>query len=317
MRALVWDGETAKVTTCADPADERLATVRVRLAGVCATDLEITRGYMDYRGVLGHEFVGTVESGPDEWLGKRVVGEINIGCGACRACDEGLGRHCPNRTVVGIVNANGAFAERVALPVENLHQVPDNVSDEEAVFAEPLAAAFEILEQITIEPAHRCLVFGDGRLGLLISQVLSTTGAHITAVGKHDDKLALLSQRGIETQKLDAFDEAPTQADIVVDATGAAAGFERAMAATRPRGILVLKSTVATPTKVDLSPLVINEINVVGSRCGPFGPALKALAEQSVDVRPLIAERFPLASADLALKRAGEPGMLKVLIDCA
>jgi threonine dehydrogenase-like Zn-dependent dehydrogenase len=245
-----------------------------------------------------------------------VVGEINIACGTCTRCREGLGRHCPTRSVIGILGADGVFAERIAMPVANLHRVPDSVPDEAAVFTEPLAAAFEILEQLDIRPHHRALVFGDGRLGQLISQVLKTTGASVTTIGKHKRKLALLEARGIETRLLPEWEKGPELADIVVEATGSAEGFSRAVAATRPRGHLVLKSTIANAPAIDLSPLVINEIQVVGSRCGPFGPALAALADGSVNVEPLISSRYPLAQAEAALHKAGQPGVLKVLIDC-
>lgn len=317
MRALEWNGEQVNLVERPDPSAPGVATVRVSLAGVCATDLEIIRGYMGFRGVLGHEFVGRVEDGPEDWLGARVVGEINIGCGHCTSCSEGLERHCPKRSVIGILDADGAFAERIALPVANLHRVPDAVSDEAAVFTEPLAAAFEILDQINVRPEHRCYVFGDGRLGLLISQVLQTTGASVTTIGKHPEKLALLATRGIATRLLKDWEHAPEQGDVVVEATGSPAGFSCAVDATRPRGFLVLKSTIADAPAIDLSPLVINEIQLVGSRCGPFGPALDALANGTIDVEPMIAARYPLDRADLALRKAGEPGVLKVLIDCA
>ena len=292
------------------------ALVRVRRAGVCNTDLEIARGYMGFRGILGHEFTGVVEAGPAEWLGTRVVGEINFACGACEACRRGLGRHCPARRVMGIQDADGAFAERVAVPVRNLHRVPGAVDDDEAVFAEPLAAAFEILEQVPVSPGKRCLVLGDGKLGLLAAQVLAGTGARVRAVGHSATKLAHLDGLGVETLLASELRPEAERADVVVEATGSATGFSAAVAATRPRGTLVLKSTVAERSCVDLAPIVIHEISVVGSRCGPFPPALSALAERSVRVSPLVSERFPLARADVALRRAGEPGVLKVLIEC-
>jgi threonine dehydrogenase-like Zn-dependent dehydrogenase len=213
---------------------------------------------------------------------------------------------------MGILNADGAFAELVAVPVANLHAVPDAVPDEAAVFAEPLAAAFEILEQVRIEPSMRCTVLGDGKLGLLAAQVLATTGARVTAVGKHADKLAILARRGIATSLLDEWDR--RRADVVVEATGSAAGFALAAAATTPRGTLVLKSTVAESGALNLAPLVIDEITVVGSRCGPFAPALAALANGTVDVGALISARFPLRDGVQALRSAAEPGRLKVLI---
>ncbi len=314
MRALIWDGTVARVGERPEPAaDAETAVVRVALAGVCNTDLELVKGYMGFRGVLGHEFVGTVEDGPAEWRGRRVVGEINFGCGQCDTCRRGLRRHCPTRRVMGILGADGAFAERVAVPLANLHAVPDAVPDDAAVFVEPLAAAFEILEQVHVQPGMRATVLGDGKLGLLVAQVLHQAGARVLAVGKHADKLAILARRGIETVARDAWQ--PAAADLVVEATGTAAGFARAVAATRPRGTLVLKSTVADPAPLDLAPLVINEITVVGSRCGSFAPAVRALENGSVDVRSLIALRRPLRDAAEALRDAARPGVLKVVIE--
>lgn len=318
MRALVFDGDRAAVGERPDPvAAEGMAVVRVRQAGVCNTDLEILKGYMGFRGVLGHEFVGEVEAGPADWCGRRVVGEINFACGRCESCRAGLGRHCPTRRVMGILDADGAFAERVAVPVANLHRVPDALADEAAVFAEPLAAAFEIREQVPVQPGERAVVIGDGKLGLLAAQVLHDSGARVLAVGRHPEKLAILEARGVETRDADAFSPAAERAPLVVDATGSAAGFPMAVAATRPRGTLVLKSTVAERPSLDLAPVVIHEIQVVGSRCGPFEPALRALAEERVAVAPLVTERFPLSRAGAALERAAEPGALKVLVDCA
>jgi len=290
------------------------ALVRVALAGVCNTDLELVKGYMGFRGVLGHEFVGRVEAGPVEWLGRRVVGEINFACGGCETCAAGLPRHCPQRSVMGIQGADGAFAELVRVPVANLHAVPDAVSDARAVFVEPLAAACEVVEQVRVAPGMTCLVLGDGKLGLLVAQVLAGTGARVLCVGRHPEKLALLARRGIETRLAAEWTPAP-RTDLVVEATGSADGFRAAVAATRPRGTLVLKSTLAEHPRVDLAPLVIHEITVVGSRCGPFEPALRALSEGSVEVDSLISARVPLARAEQALARAAEPGALKVLIE--
>jgi threonine dehydrogenase-like Zn-dependent dehydrogenase len=316
LRALQLDASGVRLLEVAEPIpDADAVRVRVSLAGVCDTDLQLVRGYLGFRGVLGHEFVGVVEVGPDAWRGRRVVGEINFACGRCEACASGLGRHCPARRVMGIQGADGAFAEYVAVPVANLHAVPDDLSDERAVFAEPLAAAFEILEQVEIPAGCSCLVLGDGKLGLLIAQVLDDAGARVCAVGHHPEKLAILAARGIETRL--ASDGQPEPADIAVEATGTPAGFATALAATRPRGTLVLKSTLAESPRVDLAPLVIHEIRVVGSRCGPFEPALRALAETRVDVEPLVAARFPLARAADALERAAAPGTLKVLIDAS
>jgi threonine dehydrogenase-like Zn-dependent dehydrogenase len=313
MQALVWDGVRARLVD--HPAPEPrpgMAVVRVHLAGICNTDLEITRGYMSFRGVLGHECVGTVDDGPARWRGKRVVTEINFACGACVLCVRGLGRHCPSRRVMGILGADGAFAEKVTVPIENLHLVPERVADDAAVFTEPLAAAFEILEQVHVQPAMACVVLGDGKLGLLVAQVLHQAGARVLAVGKHDSKLAILRPRGIETATLSEWDRTP--ADLVVDATGSAAGLAAAIAATRPRGTVVLKSTVAEVTRLDVTPLVINEITVLGSRCGSFVPALRALETGSVDVRPLLHARLPLRDGVDGLQRAAAPGVLKFVL---
>lgn len=315
MKALHFDGSQAHVVERASPAlAADRALVRVALAGICRTDLELCRGYMGFRGVLGHEFVGRVEEGPAEWRGMRVVGEINFACGRCETCAANLGRHCPQRSVMGIDGADGAIAEWVSVPVANLHCVPDSVSDEQAVFTEPLAAAFEILEQVEVEPESRALVWGDGKLGLLVAQVLQSAGARVTLLGHHPAKLALLAQRGIETAL--AGEWSGPAAPLVVEATGSAEGFRRAVAATLPRGTLVLKSTIAAHEPLDLAPVVIHEISVIGSRCGPFPPALRALETGRVAVGPLVSHRVPLARADEALRRAAERGALKILVDC-
>ncbi len=314
MRALTLDGSTVRVRDVPEPTPAPdTAVVRVTLAGVCNTDLELVRGYMGFSGVLGHEFVGVVEDGPEEWRGRRVVGEINFACGACESCARGLGRHCPTRRVMGIQDADGALAERVAVPVANLHAVPDAVPDTRAVFTEPLAAAFEIPEQVAVEPGMTCVVLGDGKLGLLAAQVLAASGAQVRCVGHHDAKLALLAKRGIETVL--ERDWSPEPTDLVVEATGTAGGFAAAVATTRPRGTLVLKSTVAEHPSLDLAPLVIHEISVVGSRCGPFAPALAALEANAVEVDDLVTERIPLAQGALALERARRSAALKVLVE--
>ena len=314
MRALHFDGREVRVRDL-EPPETRpgWARLSVRLAGVCNTDLELVKGYMGFRGVLGHEFVGVVEEGPPEWEGRRVVGEINFACGSCETCARGLSRHCPTRTVMGIQAADGAFAQSLLVPTENLHAVPDAVADERAVFTEPLAAAFEILEQVEVEPGTECLVLGDGKLGLLVAQVLDRAGARVCTVGRHPEKLAILARRGIETVLADDWSPRPTQ--LVVETTGSAEGFAAAVAATRPRGTLVLKSTVAEHPGVDLAPLVIHEIQVVGSRCGPFEPALRALAEGSVETDALISDRVALERGSKALERAQAPGALKVLLE--
>lgn len=314
MRALVLDETGPHVAERPDPvATAGVAIVQVRFAGICNTDLELVKGYMGFHGILGHELVGTVVEGPEEWRGERVVAEINFACGNCPMCARGLGRHCPQRQVLGIVNADGACAERVAIPVANLHRVPDAIADEDAVFSEPLAAAFEILEQVHVDATMDCVVLGDGKLGLLVAQALYQAGARVLAVGKHPAKLAILKRRGIAVSTVD--DWRRSQADLVVEATGTAAGFHAAMAATRPRGTLVLKSTVAEGVQLNLAPLVINEITVIGSRCGSFPPALRALRSGSVDVSSLISHRVPLHDALRGLELAAAPGVLKVLIE--
>lgn len=313
MRALHWDGSRLSLVERDRPtATAGMAVVRVHVAGICNTDLEIARGYMGFRGTPGHEIAGRVVAGPPEWIDARVVAEINFACGACDWCRRDLGRHCPRRRVMGIVDADGGFAEYVAVPVANLHRVPEGIPDRRAVFAEPLAAAYEILDQVAVEPGLPCTVLGDGKLGLLCAQVLASAGAVVTAVGKHDDKLAILRTRGIRTVMLDEWPG--TAADVVVEATGTAAGLARAVAATRPRGTLVLKSTVAEQTTLDLAPVVINEISVVGSRCGRFEPALEALAQGTVDVDSLVSDTLPLQDGVAAFTRAAEKGVLKVLL---
>jgi threonine dehydrogenase-like Zn-dependent dehydrogenase len=317
MRALYFDGHAARACDRPepDPRDGR-AIVRMVRAGVCNTDLEIARGYMGFRGVLGHELAGVVESGPDRWMGKRVTAEINFACGVCPSCAADLGRHCPTRTVMGILGADGAIAERVSVPIGNLHEVPDGVGFDHAAFVEPLAAAFEILDQVAIGRGTRTVVLGDGKLGLLVAQVLAQAGADVLAVGRHDAKLALLRARGIRVEAFDVWAaRAKDLADVVVEATGSSKGLAAAISATRPRGTLVLKSTVAEPVTLDTAPLVIHEISVVGSRCGRFEPAIRALAEGRVDVGGMISARVPLSRADDALRLAAEKGVLKVLVE--
>lgn len=291
------------------PAGEAL--VRVSCAGVCNTDVELTRGYYPHRGVLGHEFVGVVET-EGEWHGVRVCGEINASCGECAPCRAGRRTHCERRTVLGIVNRDGAFAEYLTLPFENLHAVPQSVPDDEAVFAEPLAAALEITQQVHVRPDDAVVVIGDGKLGLLCAQVLALTGCDLTAVGRHRDKLDVLARRGIRTAL--AIEAPALRADVAVECTGSPAGFELARGLLRPRGTLVLKSTYAGSITVDLSRVVVDEITLVGSRCGPFTPALGLLARRQVDVRSLIHARYPLQDALAAMERAVQPGVLKVLL---
>jgi threonine dehydrogenase-like Zn-dependent dehydrogenase len=319
MRGLRFDGERARlIADLPDPVPpEGEALVRVRLAGVCNTDLEILRGYVPFRGVLGHEFVGTVESAPghDNLVGERVVGDINATCGECAACLRGEGHHCAERTVLGIIGRDGCIAEICILPVRNLHRVPPSVSDEAAVFAEPLAAAFRIPEQISFEGHERVLVMGDGKLGLLIAMALTGIAGEVVVSGRHEGKLAIASAAGARTVMANALTE--TGFDIVVDATGNASGLAEALARVRPLGVVVLKSTVAGETTASLSGAVVNEVTIIGSRCGPFAPALAALESGAVDPAPLVTARYPLAEAEAALARAANADALKVLIDCS
>jgi threonine dehydrogenase-like Zn-dependent dehydrogenase len=314
MQALYWDGARLRLQRkyAAPQRTSETALVRVRFAGICSTDLQILQGYMDFRGVPGHEFVGEVCEGPADLVGKRVVGEINFACGTCELCLRGVGRHCPTRRVMGILNADGSFAEYLLVPTGNLHVVPDEVEDEEAVFTEPLAAAFAILEQLQVPPATEVIVLGDGKLGLLCAQVLQSAGARVTVVGKHQEKLDLVRRLGVQTLLLSHW--RPRQADVVVEATGSAAGLAFAMETVRPRGTLVLKSTVAQNHTLSLAPLVINEVTVVGSRCGLFPPALRALAQRKIAVSPFLSKVFPLADGAAAMRRAARPGTLKVLL---
>lgn len=314
MRAIVFDHTLSVVDDF--PAPRRQAgesLIRVKYAGICNTDLEISRGYMHFRGILGHEFSGVVEESDNTgFQGKRVVGEINVACGRCDFCRSGLGRHCPKRTVLGISGHAGVMAEFCVLPDANLHIIPPNVSDEEAVFCEPLAAAFEILSQISIKPKWNVVVLGDGKLGLLVAQAVKTTGAEIRLVGHSPKKLALAEQLSIRIA--DQNEIAPHLADVVIDCTGSTTGFSAALDTVKPRGTIVLKTTVADQYEIDLAPVVIHEIMVIGSRCGRFEPALRSLADKTVRVREMITEIFPLADAVEAFARASDRDSLKVLL---
>lgn len=314
MKALWLEDQRLSVRDVVRPSRPDEALVRVRLSGVCGTDLELARGYYPFTGVIGHEFVGDVVESPDpSWVGARVVGEINVACGGCEACDAGRPTHCENRTVLGIAGHDGAHAEYASLPIGNLHRVPAGVTDEEAVFTEPLAAAVEILQQIHVAPTDRVLLVGAGRLGQLVAQVLALTGAHLRVVARHPNQRALLASRDIKT--IDGSDVEPNRFDVVVEATGSPSGFDLARAALRPRGTLVLKSTYRGEVTIALAPFVVDEITIVGSRCGPFAPALRLLEQRSVDVLPLIEARFPLDRAVEAMDAAGRPGTMKVLLE--
>ena len=313
MRALVLD-EGVRLRT-AQPAPTPAAgevLVRVACAGICETDLQLIKGYMGFRGVLGHEFVGVAESGP--FTGQRVVGEINCACGACDMCARGLPTHCSKRTVLGILNHDGAFADLISVPQRNLHRVPDSIPNDIAVFTEPVAAACQIPEQLPIGRTDRVVVLGDGRLGILCAQVLAGLSDRVTVVGKHPGKLALVESLGIATTLLS--DAPPDRsADVVVDCTGSETGLPTALRLVRPRGTIVLKTTVAGQQSMAYAPFVIDEVTLVGSRCGPFERALDALERGLIDVRFLVSERFSLSEGVRALERAQEPGVLKVLLD--
>lgn len=310
MNALVFDGTLRLERDRATPRVSNESLVRVVRAGICNTDLEIVKGYMGFRGVLGHEFVGIVEEG--EMRGARVVGEINAYDGTCPTCLRGDVTHCPNRTTLGIVNRDGAFAEYLTLPARNLHRVPDSVSDAQAVFVEPLAAACEITDRIHIRPTDRVCVIGDGKLGLLCAQVLHLTGCDLLTIGRHANKLEILRRRGIATTT--DPDSIRGRFDVVVDCTGHASGFDLARKLTRPRGTLVLKSTFHGGQDTTFAPIVIDEISIIGSRCGPFAPALRLLEKKLVDVDTMISAEYPLTRGIEAFERAVAPGVLKVQI---
>ncbi len=293
---------------------ESFALIRLLIGGICNTDLELQRGYYRFSGTPGHEFVGEVVAADSEHLiGKRVVGEINLACGNCSWCARGLGRHCPQRTVLGIVRHPGAFSEFLTLPERNLHVVPDTISLEAAAFVEPLAAACEILDQVALAPGSEVAVLGDGKLGLLVAQVLHAHGCQVIQYGKHLEKLRITAARGVTTEVIGAH--LPAAAfPYVVDATGSPAGLRTAVAMVEPRGTVILKSTVHGEVPVDTAPVIVNEITLVGSRCGRFEPALDLLERGAVDVASLVSERMPLSKAPAAFARAAQSGVLKVLL---
>jgi threonine dehydrogenase-like Zn-dependent dehydrogenase len=316
MRAVALQG--SQVTfEAARPEPRPLAgevLVRVLRAGVCETDLQLIRGYMGFDGILGHEFVGVPEEGP--YAGRRVVGEINCNCRACPTCLAGRPTHCPNRTTLGIVKHDGVFADYIAVPQHNLHLVPDSLPTDVAVFTEPVAAAFQIPAQLTLGRADRVVVLGDGRLGNLCAQVLAGISDHVLTIGKHPEKLALLDALGIETALVNDL-PADHSADVVVDCTGSDTGLPMALSLVRPRGTVVLKTTVAGTQQMPWAPVVIDEVTIVGSRCGPFERAIEALEAESVSVLPMISQRFGLSQGVEAIAAAARRGVLKVLIDVA
>jgi len=314
MRALVFDGSLRFHRHYRDPEPDRgEAIVRVALAGICATDLEIVRGYMRFSGVPGHEFVGTVTAGPKLWKDKRVGGEINCACRKCDLWQRGLSNHCRNRTVIGIQGRDGCFADYVAVPVDNLHELPDAVSDEQAVFVEPLAAAYQVVKQCKIEKRMKVAVLGSGRLGLLVAQVLQGTGCKLEVIGRNPLTLSFCEKKGIQVRSVEEC-VPKAEHDLVVECTGEAAGLNLACRLGRPRGTIVLKSTYAADSRLNLSPVVVHEITLLGSRCGPFAEAINALARRQIDVLSMITKQFPLSRGVEAFAAAAEPQHIKVLL---
>ena len=316
MRTVLFDGELRVVTGYPVPeVPPGWARIRVRKAGICKTDMELIKGYLGFRGILGHEFVGVVEQCDDpDWLDKRVVGEINAACGQCEWCTKGLGRHCPNRTTLGIRNLDGCMADYCILPIVNLIELPEELPDDRAVLMEPLSAACDILEQLDLQGSERALVLGDGRLGILCSWVLSTVLSDVTLVGHHPEKLELATWRHLKTVL--NIDEIKTGADIVVEATGSGSGMNVAMSLCRPRGTIVLKSTVAFQGELNLAPIVVNEITVVGSRCGQFKDGLRMLESYpDMPIEGLITARYPIEQAVEAFKRTTQSDALKVILE--
>ncbi len=295
---------------------EGFARIRLLTAGICSTDLELQRGYYGFSGTPGHEFVGEVVAVSDDetkWIGRRVAGEINLACGHCDWCARGLGRHCPTRTVLGIVKHPGAFREYLTLPIHNLHRVSDSISDEQAVFIEPVAAACEILDQVKIPKGDRIALLGDGKLGLLVAQVLQAHGARVHLFGRHRDKMRLVEKAGVTTELLPK--KLPDRAyRWVVDATGSPEGLRAAIAMCEPRGTIILKSTVHGLVTIDTAPVIVNEVTLVGSRCGRFEPAIRLLASGKINVSDMISEEFPLERAPEAFKAAATKGVLKLLL---
>ena len=322
MKAITFDKELKLDNNYPKPIPkEGEALIKVTLAGICNTDYEITKGYMGYVGILGHEFVGVVEevNSTDEkdklWLGKRVVAEISWGCDKpdCEWCAQKNYRHCPNRHTIGIWKKDGCMAEYLTLPTKILFEVPDNVTDEQAVFVEPLAAACEITEQLHIEPTSKVIVLGDGKLGLTTALTLNALNLGVLLVGKHQNKLDIAKAQGVETKLLSDFN-IEKKYDIVVEATGTASGFETSMALTKPRGVLVLKSTVASGKELNLAPIVIDEITVLGSRCGQFAPALRLLKNKRIDFTPFISKIYSIDNAIEAFEANKAKDSLKILI---
>lgn len=316
MKGLTFRSGRLQIAELEAPKLATEAVVRVLISGICSTDIQITKGYSGFEGVLGHEFVGIVEYSPDnpQIAGKRVVGEINVGCENCVFCRSGDPRHCPDRTVLGIKGRNGSHSEYLTLPTRNLFLVPENVSDEEAVFVEPLAAALGIAERIELKNAGRIAVIGDGKLGLLCSVAIKSLGADVSLFGRHRTKLEIAGKSGVETYLVSESPIPKREYDTVVEATGSVTGFEMAMDLVCPKGTIVLKSTYAGKAPIEAWRIVVDEISVVGSRCGRFGPALEWLNRRPVNLSALISEEFPLAEGVQAVEMAQKNGILKVLL---
>ncbi|MGI9056576.1 MAG: MDR/zinc-dependent alcohol dehydrogenase-like family protein [Pyrinomonadaceae bacterium] len=316
MKALRFENNNLHLAEIEKPDKSGEAVVRVLKSGICNTDLEIVRGYAGFSGTIGHEFVGVVETAEDakHLIGKRVVGEINAGCGVCEKCLFGDSRHCPKRTVLGIINRDGAHAEFLTLPSRNLLEVPDEITDDEAVFVEPLAAAYGITEQIAISPETRIAVIGDGKLGNLCAQSLALKSENVLLIGKHKEKLSFAEKRNIQTVLLEAASKFYKSFDIVVEASGSESGFATALDLLKPRGKLVLKSTFQGRTNLEMWRVVVNEISIIGSRCGMFSPALDLLKEKRVDITSLISEEFSLSDGIKAMETAARKGVMKVLL---
>ncbi len=318
MKALYYDGKlNLRDVPKPQPAAGE-ALIKVIFAGICGTDREILKGYSGFRGIPGHEFVGRVVECEDaKWIGKRVVGEINVACGHCSWCAKGLQRHCPNRTVMGIVNRPGAFAEYVALPIVNLLEVPSEVSDQAATFTEPVAAACEILEQMQLEPGTPVALVGDGRLGLLIAQVLHHAGADVTLIGRRQWKLDLAREWGIKVMAGNGHQIPASSFPVTVDSTGSPAGMTEALRLVQPRGTVVMKSTFHGAATFDATKLVVDEITLLGSRCGRFAPALELLRRQDVKVRDMVIKTFPLEKGLDAFEYLDQTSSLKILLEMA
>lgn len=314
MRALqLTDGILDLREDYPDPAAPEGSTrVKVLQAGICETDLQLIAGYMGFCGVPGHEFVGIAESGP--LAGERVVGEINCVCNQCDMCSRGLGNHCPNRTVIGILDHDGAFADQLIVPCENLHRVPDSMSDDLATLVEPVAAAMQIPEQVDLSPGMRCAVVGDGRLGNLCAQVLKNAGCHVTVVGKHEAKLQAFASMDIETRTLESS-PANLAADVVVDCTGSSSGLAASLDLVRPRGTVVMKTTIAGKHQLSLAKIVIDEIALIGSRCGPFTKAIEAISQGKFCLNDFVSARYPMSDFRAAFQHAKEPNALKVILE--